>query len=80
MDGIAWVCHRYALFVMCKTPMHRFVELGWNNLGGNNSSDGWMFAAAIPRENLQKSITKGLADAKMLDFFREWEEYKKKPK
>lgn len=80
VDAIAWVCYRYALFVMRKTSMHRFVELSWNKLGGNRESDGWLFAVAIRRENLEKSITEGLADAQVLDFFREWEEYKNKPK
>lgn len=78
-DAIAWVCYRYALFVMCKTPMHKFAESGWDNIGGKSGLNGWVFAAAIRRENLQKSVTKGLADTKVLNFFREWEEYKKKP-
>ena len=76
VDGIAWICYRFALFAMRKTPMHKFVQIGWHDLEGDRDKNGWMFAAAIRRDNLQKSIVKALADGMAMEFFKEWEKDK----
>jgi hypothetical protein len=78
VDGIGWVCYRFALFAMRKTPLHKFAQVGWHDLEGDRGKNGWMHAVAIRRENLQKSITKALADGTAMEFFTEWEKDKKK--
>jgi hypothetical protein len=77
VDAVAWVSYQYALHIYKKIPLKKFVPESWKEFEGHLGSEGWLKAVTILRENLQRSITKAVPDPTAMQFFKEWEEYRK---
>jgi len=77
VDAIAWVCYQYSLLIFRKIPLKRFVSEAWHDFDGH-LGNGWLRAAVMPREKLQKAVQKAIADGKAMDFFNEWKQARKR--
>jgi hypothetical protein len=73
VDAVSWVSYQYAVHIYRRTPLRKFVPESWRDFGGHFGQDGWLRALTIRRENLQKSVTQAVTDAKAEQFFKQWE-------
>jgi hypothetical protein len=77
VDAVSWVSYQYALHLFKKTPLRRFVPESWKEFEGHLGISGWLRAVTIRRENLERSIAEAVPDPTAMQFFKEWEEYKR---
>lgn len=79
VDAVAWVSYQYALHVFKiypEKPLAKFVAESWKEFEGHLGTEGWLKAATLRRESLERSIKKAIPDGKAAQFFKEWNEYK----
>lgn len=76
VDAVSWISYQYALHIYRKNPLRQFVPESWKEFEGDHHFDGWLRAATIRRENLEKSIEQAKKSDKFFAFYKEWEEHR----
>jgi hypothetical protein len=75
-DAISWVCYQKSLSLFRGIPTHPFSEIGWTDFGGPLAEHGWLAASTILRDNLQRMITREIADGRAFKAFEDWSQAK----